>query len=124
METRSAPRAHVNAEIAFFIDGGEEQKFHLPKNTKFPARLSSISVLGLSMICDKMLPKGLVIKLEVPGEPFLFQETMHIKGEVRYCRQVMLSEYNCGIKFLDIQRDHKDRIAAFVASHRKDVKHD
>lgn len=118
IETRLARRVNISLKILSRIDKEMEGKFSLSIGNVFEINLISISILGISIYSKYYLPKGLQVELEIDGKPFGLKESMNIKGEVRYCKQVKLSKYNCGIKFINIQNKYKERIAGFVERRR------
>jgi len=95
-----------------------EKIFSLSIGNIFEVNLISISILGVSMYSKYYLPKGLQVALEIDGKPFGLEGTMNLKGEIRYCKQVSYSKYNCGVKFLNISNKYKKRIADFVERKR------
>jgi c-di-GMP-binding flagellar brake protein YcgR len=117
METRSSVRAAINIYARLNIDDGFEQKISLPVDAKLRVNVVSISSLGMGFLCTSVLPKGLKVKIDMPGDDFGISGNINLSGEIRYCRQVTISSYNCGLKFIDISPDHKAGILRYVSLH-------
>lgn len=116
METRSAPRANIDIAAVIRIEGDEEQRFALSVGNQFEVKLTGISITGVSLFSEYLLPKGLKVELEMEGRLFGMSDPLIIKGEVRYCKQMEPSKYKCGVKFTQLSEYYRQKISVFVAS--------
>ena len=116
METRGAPRANIDIIALVKINKEAEQKFSLSTCNQFEVKLTSISTAGVSLFSEYLLPKGLRVDLEINGRPFGLGDSLIVKGEVRYCKQVNPSKYKCGVKFIQLCDYYRDEISKFVSS--------
>lgn len=116
METRITGRVGINLKIASSLDAEAGQKFSLAKGNIFEVEGIDISLGGLGVNSNYFLPKGLRIILEIKGELFGLKAPLKIKGEVCYCKFIKGSQYRCGIKFVDLPQEYKDKISNFVAT--------
>jgi hypothetical protein len=119
METRYAPRVRLDLKVLSRVSDEDGQKFLLSKGNTFEIEIADISTLGVGIISRFFLPKGLRIELEIDGKPFGLDNSMKIKGEVRYCNYIKSSRYRCGIKFIDISSQYLNKIKDFIATYEK-----
>lgn len=120
METRLAPRVGIDLKVVCKTEELHQQKFCLANGNKFEVKVLDVSVLGIGFLTKYFLPKGLLITAEIDGAFFGLQETMQVKGEVKYCNYIRGQGYRCGIKFLNISTTYKDAIAQFIAVHERE----
>ena len=114
METRKQPRTRISLKVTSKIDEESGQKFSLAGSKTFEADTIDISILGMAILTKYYLPKGLRIELEIDGKPFGLKKSMKIKGEIRYCIYFSASLYRCGVKFINILSEYKNKIAKFI----------
>ena len=105
-------------KITVRIEEETAGKFSPSGGNIFECDLVSISILGVSIYSKYYLPEGLHIELDIDGKPFDLERSMKIKGEIRYCKQVEVSKYKCGIKFIKILNEDKEKIAEFIERKR------
>ena len=121
METRSEPRVNITLKIVSEIDKDSKQSVTLAKGNRFEATIFDLTTMGAGIMVKYLLPKGLIIDLEIRGVHFGLKEIMRVKAEVRYCAYIKPHTYKCGVKFLDIPAGYQNTIAKFVSAH-KDTK--
>ncbi|MFH0764414.1 MAG: PilZ domain-containing protein [Candidatus Omnitrophota bacterium] len=117
--TRLAPRVKIDMEIPSEIEKVEGQGGALASENRFKARAFDISRKGIGVIVDFLLPRGLIIKLNIKGEPFGLDKDMELKGEITHCHYVKVRQYICGIKFLDMPDEYKKTISNFIDAYEK-----
>ncbi|MCM8789405.1 MAG: PilZ domain-containing protein [Candidatus Omnitrophica bacterium] len=119
MESRKAPRINIEIKIISKISEEYKQKFSLISGESFEVKAFDISILGIGIISKYFLPQGLILELEIPGEPFGLSGAMYIKGEIRYCIYIKGLGYKCGIKFLEITKEHTRAIGQFISTYER-----
>lgn len=116
METRKAPRIDINFKVLSKPVQELKQKFALVSGNKFEVKAVDISEIGIGLVSEYFLPKGLILELEIDGAPFDLKEVMKIKGEIRYCRYERTVGYRCGVQFLDLSEVYRKAIAEFIST--------
>lgn len=119
MESRKAPRIGVETKIISKVSSDYKQKFSLISGESFEVKAFDISMLGVGIISKYFLPPGLILELEITGEPFGLDEAVKIKGEVRYCIYIKGRGYKCGIQFVTISEKHSQAIARFISTYER-----
>ena len=119
METRRAPRVGISLKVTSKIDEASKQKFSLSTGKTFEVDAKDISILGVGVYSKFFLPRQLLLELQISGKPFGLGKNMVIKGEVRYCKYTKPSAYRCGIKFLHLSGEYKDKITNFIATYER-----
>lgn len=119
METRRAPRININLKIKSKIPEKYRQKFALTTGASFEVDAVDISMLGIGIFSKYFLPKGLILELEINGEPFELKEEMILTAEVRHCAFIKGQGYRCGVQFLDLSEKYKKVIAEFIATYER-----
>jgi c-di-GMP-binding flagellar brake protein YcgR len=122
MDTRACPRVTIALKVVSRIEEGKEQSIKLATGNRFEAASYDISTVGIGIVTRDLLPKGLVMQLEIEGAPFGLKGPIAVKGEVRYCNYVKSRKYKCGVKFLSMSEKHKKAIAKFVSAHSEQEK--
>jgi len=117
--TRSAPRININLKLISRVDEEIKQGFSLAKGNAFEVDAVDISMLGMGLVSKYFLPKGLRVELEIDGKLFNLDNPMKIKGEIRYCRYVKPSTYRCGVKFINIPDECKEKITQFITNYER-----
>jgi len=122
MKSRTGPRLQAILKVVSKIDKNSKQKFILLNGDSFEANTYDISASGMGVYTKYFFPKGLILELEIKGEPLGMKEHIRAKGEVRHCEFIKTHYYRCGLRFTDIQEKDKNAIAEFIAANdrRKD----
>lgn len=115
METRLSLRVNAKLKIISKISEGADQRVKFAKSDSFEAETCDINTLGVSLVIKKyLLPKGLKIDLSIDGTPFGLKKEMKVKGEIRYCKNLKVGAYKCGVKFINLPKEYKDAITRFT----------
>lgn len=117
--TRSAPRLNINLKLISRIDEEIEQRFSLSRGNTFEVDTVDISALGIGILSKYFLPKGLRIEVDIDGQAFGLDGLMKIKGEVRFCQYIKASVYRCGVKFINISDEYREKIADFISNYER-----
>lgn len=119
METRGAKRVNINLKVISKPAEEFREQFKLSMDKEFVAKALDISELGIGLLSKYFLPAGLILEMEIEGAPFELAQNMKIKGEIRHCKFIRSSGYQCGIKFIDIPEEYKKAIAHFIAENER-----
>lgn len=119
METRRRPRAIIALKVTLKIDQASKQNFSLAESRDLEVDAVDIGLLGMGVFSKYYLPKGLRLELEIGGEPFGLEKLMKVKGEIRYCIYLRASTYRCGIKFINLLSEYKDKIRKFIDAYER-----
>ena len=134
METRLSRRFRKKTKINFKINKNSAASVIALKDKTLEADLYDISVLGIGIITDYYLPKGITLDITLKGSDFGCQDDLFLNGEVRHSKSVLLfgykanedketktykyikrSAYQSGIKFLNITPEQKKLIENSIA---------
>jgi len=119
MESRRASRIGIELKIISKVNKEHKQKFSLISGEHFEVKALDISILGVGVLAKYFLPPGLILELEIAGQPFGLEEIIAVKGEIRYCVYMKGCGYKCGVKFLDLKNSYKEAIAQFIATYER-----
>jgi len=119
MDTRQTKRVDVNLTVMSEVELKGEQQLTLASGNCFKATAYDISKRGIGLHVNTFLPKGLLLKLQLPGKIFDLEKDMKIEGEIAHCRFIRQHEYRCGIKFLKISDEAKSALDKFISTHDK-----
>lgn len=119
METRLAQRVKLSLEAVLKIAEEPKQKFALSQGNCFVVNILDISKMGIGLLSKYFMPKGLIVELQLNGDPFGLKETVKVDAEIRWCNYIKPSEYRCGVKFLNILAKYENAIAQFVSANER-----
>lgn len=117
---RRCPRTKIQIPVHYkFMENG--QQFHALESVSI-----DIAAKGLGAKCDRHLPEGqhLILNLYLPEEHNKQSEkTIYVEdectpvlvlGELVWCEQMSDEDYYIGIKFHQVEDEHKRRFEAFL----------
>lgn len=122
-KNRLFPRTKIQLPVHYkFMEDGE--LFHALESTS-----NDIGAMGLGAKCDRHLPCGqhLMMNLYIPaeirrrdqGREFFYEnecQPVLILGELVWCQQNVENDYFIGVKFHQIESEHKRRFKNFLIS--------
>ena len=118
VESRLSYRVKTKLKILEAVPEAPGDGFALAANAHLEAEAFDLSILGIGLIINHFLPTGMKLKLTIGGV-FDKEKEMHVEGEVRYCKQEKKGSYKCGIKFINLSDEHKNKVVNFIASHNR-----
>ena len=121
MKTKSAPCAAVELKVICRLDGSQDARFRLKRGSPFIARATDISEVGAELLSKYLIPRGIILDLDIDGKVFGLDRNIKTKGEVRFCESVkgLWKSNRIGVKFLDISDVDREALAKFVAAYER-----
>ena len=121
METRSTPRVAVELKVICHIDESQDASFKLSEGNQFEAQALDISEGGVKLLSKYLIPRGIILDLDIDGKVFGLDRNIKTKGEVRFCESVkgLWKSNRIGVKFLDISDVDREALAKFVAAYER-----
>lgn len=119
METRSNSRNKITMKLHCKIPEDAGQGVKLACGNAFDADALDISRGGVGFSSKYLLPKGVMLELEIEGTLFGLQQPLKLKGEVVHCKFIKDAGYKCGFKFMDTPEDSQKAIDKFIADNEK-----
>jgi len=121
METRRAFRVDLELIVKCRIDESQRGSFRLIEGDQFDTQAIDISEKGVRVLSRYLIPRGLVLELDIDGKLFGLGHNIKTKSEVRYCETLkgLRKKNRLGLMFLDISEEDRQAIARFVSSNER-----
>ncbi|MFH0772151.1 MAG: PilZ domain-containing protein [Candidatus Omnitrophota bacterium] len=116
-QSRQGQRVGIEAKAMVQIDEAMRDTVSILRQPQ-EIKINDISVVGIGALCPIFLPKGAILDISMSSSELNIDNSVKIKGEVRYCRPAKEDQDKLGIKFVGIDSHILERIREFVAKNK------